>query len=64
MRNTKREWLPLYSFYDRPGVARHLEEMASKGWMLESLGTYGWRYRRMEPKQLKFSVTYFPTASQ
>lgn len=64
MSNTKREWLPLYSFYDRSGVARHLEEMAAKGWMLESLGTYSWRYRRIEPKPLKFSVTYFPTASQ
>ena len=50
MSETKREWLPLYSFYDRSGVAHHLEEMAAEGWMLESLGTYSWRYRRMEPK--------------
>lgn len=64
MSETKREWLPLYSFYDRSGVAHHLEEMAAEGWMLESLGTYSWRYRRMEPKKLHFSVTYFPTASQ
>ena len=64
MSNTKREWLPLYSFYDRSGLSRHLEEMAAKGWMLDSLGAYSWRYRRIEPEQLKFSVTYFPTASQ
>ena len=64
MRSTKREWLPLYSFYDRSGISRHLEEMATKGWMLESLGTYSWRYRRTDPKRLHFSVTYFPTASQ
>ena len=64
MSETKREWRPLYSFYDRSGVAHHLEEMAAEGWMLESLGTYSWRYRRMEPQKLHFSVTYFPTASQ
>lgn len=64
MSKTKREWFPLYSFYDRSGVARHLEEMAAKGWMLEKLNGFCWQYRRMEPQQLRFSVTYFPTASQ
>ena len=55
MSNTKREWLPLYSFYDRSGLSRHLEEMAAKGWMLDSLGAYSWRYRRIEPEQLKYA---------
>jgi len=63
MKETKREWMPLYSFYDRTGISRHLEDMAARGWMVEKLGAYSWRYRRAEPKQLRFSVTYFPAAS-
>ena len=64
MKQTKHELLMFYSYYDRTGIARHLEEMATKGWMLEKLGNWSWRYRRIEPKRLRFSVTYFPTASQ
>ena len=64
MSQFKREFMPLYSYYDRSGMARHLEEMAAKGWMLEKLGAWSWRYRRTEPQKLRFSITYFPTASQ
>lgn len=61
--NTRYEY-PLYAFYDHTGMARHLEKMAAKGWMLEKIRTNGlWRYRRMEPKKLRFAVTYFPSAS-
>ena len=63
MKTTKRQ-TALYSFYDHTGIAAHLEKMAAKGWMLEAIRTNGpWRYRRMEPKKLRFAVTYFPTAS-
>ena len=64
MKNTKRELLLLYSYYDRKGISAHLEQMAAKGWMLEQMGPYVWTYRRIEPKKLVFSVTYFPKASQ
>ncbi len=64
MSDIKREFLPLYSFYDRAGITSHLEQMAAKGWLLEKLGGYCWSYRRIEPKSLRFSVTYFPKASQ
>ena len=64
MRETKRELMPLYSYYDRTGIAAHLTDMAAKGWMLENLGAYSWRYRRSEPKKLRFAVTFFPAASQ
>lgn len=64
MKETKREILPLYSFYDRSGVSRHLEEMAAQGWLLEKLNGWYWQYRRTEPQTLSFTVTYFPKASQ
>ena len=50
MRDTKVELMPLYSYYDRTGIAAHLTDMAAQGWMLEKLGAYSWRYRRSEPK--------------
>ena len=64
MKDKKYESLMFYSYYDRTGIARHLEDMAAKGWMLEKLGNWAWRYRRIEPQKLHFTVTYFPTASQ
>lgn len=64
MKEIKREYLPLYSFYDRTGIAKHLTEMAAKGWLLEKLNGWCWSYRRIEPKQLHFTVTFFPSATQ
>lgn len=64
MKNKKYEPLMFYSYYDRTGIAKHLEDMAAQGWMLEKLGSWAWRYRRVEPQKLHFSVTYFPSASQ
>ena len=49
----KRWELNLYSFYDHTGMERHLEKMAAKGWLLESIGTTLWRYRRIEPQRLR-----------
>ena len=64
MKQSKLEIMPLYSSYDRSGVVRHMEEMAAKGWLVETMNGFYWRYRRTEPQQLRFSITYFPKASQ
>lgn len=53
-----------FSFYDQQAIQKKLEEMAEKGWMLEKTGSFMWTYRRIEPKKLRFSVTYFPGASE
>lgn len=63
MKHTKHE-LMLYSFYDFTGLASHLEAMAAKGWLAEKIGVLGIRYRRIQPQTLRFSVTYFPDASE
>ena len=62
MRQTKTR-MELFSFYDHRGIAAHLEDQARKGWLLEKIGTWGWKYRRIEPKDLQFAVTYYPKAS-
>lgn len=62
MRETKRR-LEVFSFYDRTGLERHLQDMAARGWLLEKIGQFLWTYRRTEPRALTFSVCYFPKAS-
>ncbi len=64
MRNTKREWMPLYGFLDRRRVTDHLSDMAARGWLLDRLGSWSWRYRRTEPKQLRFAITFFAGAGR
>ncbi|WP_298031376.1 DUF2812 domain-containing protein [uncultured Dysosmobacter sp.] len=64
MKNTKREYLITYTLYERGRIEAHLEKRASEGWLLESVGPGGWRYRRIEPQKLRFSVAYLPQASQ
>ena len=64
MNKTKREWMPLYSYLDRTAITAHLSDMAAKGWLLERIGGWSWRYRRTEPRKLRFSLAFFPAASQ
>lgn len=48
---------------DSRNTVRHLEKMARQGWLIESVSSFGWTYRKIEPKKLKFSITYYPKAS-
>ena len=61
MRQTK-SIIPTFEFHDRTGIQKYLETQARKGWMLESLGKYIWKFRREEPKNLHYAVVYFPDA--
>ncbi len=56
--------LHFYSMYDHTGICKHLEDMAAKGWMLEKTGTFFWKYRKCEPKEVHFAINYFPKASE
>ncbi|MBQ6684998.1 MAG: DUF2812 domain-containing protein [Firmicutes bacterium] len=62
MRNTKYR-LESFQLYDFSGMEDHLAKMARKGWALEKVGALFWKYRRIEPQELEFSVTYYPEAS-
>ncbi len=62
MRETKRQ-LSLHSFYDHTGIEGHLARMAERGWLLCGIGQLFWHYRRIEPRQITFSVCYFPQAT-
>lgn len=62
MRNYK-YLMAQFTFYDRTGICRLLEQQAEKGWVLDKVTNYAWRLRRMEPKKLHYAVAYFPKAS-
>jgi len=53
-----------FSFYDQVRIQEKLEELAEQGWMVHQPGNFTWTFKRMEPKKLRFSVTYFPGASE
>lgn len=48
--------------YDRAGMERYLEKQAAQGWMIEGISPRGtrWIFRRSEPQELRFSVTFPP----
>lgn len=62
MKNIKICYVPFAS-HNRNGIEKYLEEKAREGWMLEKLTDFLWKFRRIEPKKMRFSVTYFPKAS-
>lgn len=51
--------LNIYSPRDYLRIQEHLSKMAEKGWMLEQIDRFFWRYRLCEPKKLRFSVLFF-----
>ncbi len=53
-----------FNLFDYAGVERHLEKMAAKGWRFDSIGSFFWKYKKAEPANLKYSVTYIPESSE
>lgn len=64
MRNTKRKFL-MMQIYDHTSIRKRLEKLAEEGWKLEKIGgTGGYKFRRIQPRNLRYSVVYFPNASE
>lgn len=62
MKDTKRR-VEFFSFYNHTGIEQHLTKMAKQGWLIESITNVCWTYRKIEPKDIHFSVSYYPRAS-
>lgn len=60
---TKKRRAEYISFYNHTGLESHFKRMAKKGWLIESISNFYWTYRRIEPKDIHFCVTYYPRAS-
>lgn len=63
MSRDKKRQIVWYQIDDTEAIARHLEKMARKGWLLESVDNWWYTYRRAEPTEVKYTVTFFPDAS-
>ena len=63
MSKEKKRELNWYQANDSEAMARRLEKMAAKGWLLESVDSMWRTYRRAEPSSVRYAVTYFPDAS-
>ncbi len=48
----------LFSSYDYAGIEEHLEKRASEGWMIEKNYAGIWLYKRIEPRMIRFYVSY------
>lgn len=59
MEEIKKE-INIYSYYDCTGIENHLKKMAEKGWLLKEIMGSKWKYRRIEPRSMSFSVCYYP----
>jgi len=62
MKTTKRR-AEYFSFYNHTGIEQHFAKMAKKGWLIERVTNFFWIYRKIEPKDIHFCVTYYPRAS-
>jgi hypothetical protein len=60
MKDIKKK-VEFFTFYDKTGIEKHLEQMALEGWLLEKMSAFCWTYRRIEPKKMRFSVSYYAT---
>lgn len=49
--------------YDYAFIEQKLTRLAADGWHLEKAGNLIWKFRRGEPKQVRYAVTYAPSAS-
>lgn len=62
MRNEKR-FFPLFSNRSRTGLVNYLEKKAMEGWLFTGFSNFGWKFRRIPPQKIRFSIVYFPGIS-
>lgn len=62
MKDTKYRLMDAY-LYDYPYIQQQLSDQAASGWHLEKIGGILWKFRRGEPKTVRYEVTYSPAAS-
>lgn len=62
MKNTKYLFIDA-QLYDYAFIEQKLTRLAAEGWHLEKAGNLLWKFCRGEPKQVRYAVTFAPTAS-
>lgn len=59
---TKRE-IFMYSLLEFKEIEKRLEKRAAEGWRLKKTGFF-WTYEEAEPKQIHYSIVFFPKTDQ
>ena len=59
----KRYELVRYAAYNVTGMKLHLEKMARNGWLIDHINNNFWCYKKVEPMDITFTVSYFAKAS-
>ena len=49
---------PNLTIYDYKSIESKLTVMASKGWRIENIGAFLWKFKRAEPSNKKFFVVF------
>lgn len=62
MKETRMQ-LNFLGLWDQQAIVDKLEAMAAQGWMIQKMGNFFWTYTKIEPRNRRFRVTYFPTVS-
>ncbi len=52
-----------FSLYEYAAVEEHLTKMAAKGWRIERVNNFAWKFKKAEPANVTYSVTYLPKLS-
>lgn len=53
MKETKRR-MEFFSLYDHTNIEKHLKKMALKGWIIEDIGSYFWKYQKNRTSEAPF----------
>ena len=64
MMKARKRRIEYISFYNHTGLEKHFSRMAKKGWLIEKISNLYWTYKRIEPADIHFCVTYYPRASE
>lgn len=54
----KKYCLAICSIYNQEAVIKKLEAMAQEGWRLQELGMFLWTFVPMEPRRMRYAVSY------
>jgi len=60
----RKHMIPYISFYDRTSLEKLLAKMARKGWLIEGISNLCYTFRKIEPRDMHFCVSYYPRASE
>jgi len=59
----KKYRIEFFSPRDIAGMAHRYEKMAATGWLIENTKGFFHRYRKIQPRQMKFEIVYINAAS-